>query len=84
MPALKQGSLYTRKEVATMAKVCVHTIARDVRAGLLQEVKFNRRRLRYTSDAVQAYLCANYPTDILARSRAITKLKQQQARIHEG
>jgi hypothetical protein len=61
---LKQDTLYTRKEVATMAKVCVHTIARDVRIGLLQEVKFNSRRLRYTSEAVHAYLSANYPSEM--------------------
>jgi excisionase family DNA binding protein len=58
--ANQKQNLYTRKEVATLAKVCVHTIARDVRAGRLEEIRFNRRRLRYHSDAVDAYLAANY------------------------
>lgn len=49
-------TLYTRKEVAVLAKVSVHTVARDVRYGLLKEIKFNRRRLRYGADAVRAYL----------------------------
>jgi len=29
---------------------------RDVRYGLLKEIKFSRRRLRYGADAVRAYL----------------------------
>jgi hypothetical protein len=62
MPNQKQN-LYTRKEVATLAKVCVHTIARDVRAGRLEEIRFNRRRLRYHPDAVAAYLAASYPLE---------------------
>ena len=49
-------TLLTRKEVAVLAKVCTHTVARDVRAGILAEIRFNRRRLRYHPDAVQAYL----------------------------
>jgi hypothetical protein len=53
MPNQKQN-LYTRKEVATLAKVCVHTIARDLRAGRLEEIRFNRRRLRFHPDAVAA------------------------------
>ncbi len=60
MPKSQQIMLYSRKEVAALAKVCVHTIARDVRAGRLEEIRFNRRRLRYHHDAVEAYLAANY------------------------
>jgi excisionase family DNA binding protein len=60
MPKSQQIMLHTRKEVAALAKVCVHTIARDVRAGRLEEIRFNRRRLRYHRDAVEAYLAANY------------------------
>jgi hypothetical protein len=60
MPNCQQIMLYSRKEVAALAKVCVHTIARDVRAGRLEEIRFNRRRLRYHSDAVEAYLAAHY------------------------
>ncbi len=55
-------TLYTRKEVAALAKVCPHTIARDVRAGLLKEIRFNRRRLRYHAHDVSAYLEAHYPS----------------------
>jgi hypothetical protein len=52
--------LYTRKEVASLAKVCVHTIALDVRLGLLKEIRFNRRRLRYHPDEVATYLAARF------------------------
>jgi hypothetical protein len=52
--------LLTRKEVAVLAKVCTHTVARDVRAGRLTEIRFNRRRMRYHPDAVAAYLSALY------------------------
>jgi hypothetical protein len=49
---------YTRDQVAWFANVCKHTVAKDVRRGLLQETKFNRRRLRYDEDAVKVYLSA--------------------------
>jgi hypothetical protein len=55
-PAIQPVAQYTRKEVAILAKVCVHTIARDVREGRLEEIRYNRRRLRYHAAAVQAYL----------------------------
>ena len=63
MPNSQQIILYSRKEVAAFAKVCVHTIARDVRAGRLEEIRFNRRRLRYHRNAVEAYLAANFRLD---------------------
>ena len=47
-------------EVAVLAKVCTHTIARDVRAGRLAEIRFNRRRIRYHPNAVRAYLYGDY------------------------
>ena len=52
--------LLTRKEVAVLAKVCTHIVARDVRAGRLAEIQFNRRRIRYHPEAVRVYLSANY------------------------
>jgi hypothetical protein len=58
--AIQDDELYTRKEVAMMAKVCVHTIARDVRAGRLPEIRFNRRRLRHRGREVKAYLAAKF------------------------
>ncbi len=51
-------ALLTRKEVAVLAKVCTRTIARDVRDGRLPEIRFNRRRIRYRAEDVQAYLAA--------------------------
>jgi hypothetical protein len=62
--SIQDDELYTRKEVAMMAKVCVHTIARDVRAGRLPEIRFNRRRLRHRGREVKAYLAANYELGI--------------------
>lgn len=50
--------LLTRKEVAVLAKVCTRTIARDVRDDRLPEIRFNRRRIRYRAEDVQAYLAA--------------------------
>jgi hypothetical protein len=53
---MSNANLYTRKEVALLAKVSVRTVARDVRFRRLEEISFNRRRLRYHPDAVRAYL----------------------------
>lgn len=64
MTSIQDDELYTRKEVAMLAKVCVHTIARDVRAGRLPEIRFNRRRLRHRGSAVKVYLAANYKLGI--------------------
>lgn len=50
--------LLTREDVSKLANVCKHTVARDVRAGLLLERRFNRRRLRYAAEDVIAYLAA--------------------------
>ena len=58
--AAQPATLLTRKEVAVLAKVCTHTIARDVRAGSLAEIRFNRRRIRYHPNAVRAYLSGDY------------------------
>ena len=58
--ATQPATLLTRKEVAVLAKVCTHTIARDVRAGRLAEIRFNRRRIRYHPNAVRAYLSGDY------------------------
>jgi hypothetical protein len=55
---------YTRKEIAVLAKICVHTVARDVRAGRLKEIRHNRRRLRYHPDAVKEYLAGFYGVSI--------------------
>jgi hypothetical protein len=62
-PSLKilRDILYTRDEVARLAKVCTRTVARDVRAGRLEEIRYNRRRIRYRRGAVEAYLAGNYP-----------------------
>ena len=38
----------------------IHTVARDVRAGRLEEIRFNRRRIRYRPAAVRGYLSAHY------------------------
>lgn len=62
--SIQDDELYTRKEVAMLAKVCVHTIARDVRAGRLPEIRFNRRRLRHRGREVKEYLAANYELGI--------------------
>ncbi len=56
-----RNMLYTGDEVARLAKVCARTIARDVREGRLEEIRFNRRRLRYSRGAIEAYLAGNYP-----------------------
>jgi hypothetical protein len=56
LPKSLKDVLYTRVEVARMAKVCTHTVARDVRASRLQEIRFNRRRVRYSRESVEAYL----------------------------
>jgi predicted site-specific integrase-resolvase len=53
--------LLTRKDVARLAGVSTATIKRDVKAGLLEEIRFNNRRRRYHPDAVAAYLAAQYP-----------------------
>ena len=53
--------LLTRKDVAVLAGVSTHTIKRDVKAGLLEEIRFNKRRRRYHPDAVALYLAAKYP-----------------------
>jgi hypothetical protein len=51
---------YTRKEIAALAGVCVHTVAKDAKAGLLQETRFNARRVRSHSNAVKTYLAAEF------------------------
>ena len=55
--------LYTRKDVARFAGVSTGTIKRDVKAGLLEEIRHNKRRRRYHPKAVAAYLAAKYPAD---------------------
>ena len=55
-PKILRDILYTRDEVARLAKVCTRTVARDVRAGRLEEIRYNRRRIRYRRGAVEAYL----------------------------
>jgi hypothetical protein len=60
---------YTRKEIAILAKICVHTVARDVRAGRLKEIRHNRRRLRYHPDAVKEYLAGFYGVSISDKPR---------------
>lgn len=60
-PKILRDILYARDEVARLAKVCTHTVARDVRAGRLEEIRYNRRRIRYRRGAVEAYLAGNYP-----------------------
>jgi hypothetical protein len=47
--------MLTRKEVAFLAGVCTHTVALDVKKGLLPEDRKNRRRLRYDPDDVRVY-----------------------------
>ncbi len=66
-----RDALYTRDEVARMAKVCAHTVARDVRAGRLKQIRFNRRRIRYTREAVEAYLAGKYPVERNAKENRI-------------
>lgn len=56
LPASPLQKQYTRKGIALLGDISTRTIARDVRAGRLEEIKINRRRLRYSEEAVRAYL----------------------------
>jgi hypothetical protein len=51
----------TRKEFAALAKVCERTIRREVERGRIAEIRMNRRRIRYSLEAVRAYLAGKYP-----------------------
>ena len=68
-PKILRDILYTRDEVARLAKVCTRTVARDVRAGRLEEIRYNRRRIRYRRGAVEAYLAGNYPLGEISEKR---------------
>jgi len=48
--------LWTRKQVADALGLCVHSIARYTRAGLLPCIKLNRRVVRYDPGAVEAFI----------------------------
>lgn len=53
--------LLTRKDIAFVLQICVHTVAIAVRKKLLKEIKFNARLLRYHPEDVIDYIFANYP-----------------------
>jgi hypothetical protein len=48
--------LWTRKQVADALGLCVHSVARYTRAGLLPCIKLNRRVVRYDPGAVRAFI----------------------------
>ena len=50
--------LLSRAEVAQRLGVCPHTIQRLTRRGILPAIVFNRRLIRYSPDAVEAYIKA--------------------------
>jgi|SRR5579883_829374 len=52
------AGLLTRKEVADALKVCVHSIARYTKSGMLPCVRFNQRTIRYDPQTVQAFIQA--------------------------
>jgi len=58
LPVYQRDCLLSRREVAARLGVCVHTIARATRAGLLPAVKFNARLVRYRPEAVEAFIGA--------------------------
>lgn len=55
-PQTSMSPLWTRKQVADALQVCVHTVSRYSRAGLLPCLKINRRVVRYSPKAVQAFI----------------------------
>jgi hypothetical protein len=56
VPQTSLSPLWTRKQVAQALGLCVHSIARYTRAGLLPCIKLNRRVVRYDPGAVQAFI----------------------------
>jgi hypothetical protein len=55
-PRTSLSPLLTRKQVADALGVCVHSVARYTRAGLLPCLRINRRVIRYDPRAVEAFL----------------------------
>lgn len=55
-PQTSLSPLWTRKQVADALGLCVHSVARYTRAGLLPCIKLNRRVVRYDPGAVQAFI----------------------------
>lgn len=58
LPQTSLSPLWTRKQVANALGLCVHSIARYTRAGLLPCIKINRRVVRYDPAAVAAFVQA--------------------------
>jgi excisionase family DNA binding protein len=82
-PALRRAavlvSLLTIYEVAALAKVCTHTIAREVKLGRLPAIRFNRRRIRYDPAAVLEYLKARFP-EATTQYEAVLSKEAERAR----
>ena len=57
-PTERITRLLSRAEVALRIGVCPHTIQRLTRRGILPAIVFNRRLIRYSPDAVEAYIKA--------------------------
>lgn len=50
--------LLTTEEVARTLVLCPHTVRRLVRKGVLPCLRFNARRIRFDSTAVEAYIAS--------------------------
>lgn len=55
-PQTSFSPLWTRRQVAEALQLCVHSVARYSRDGLLPCIKLNQRVVRYDPDVVRSFI----------------------------
>lgn len=56
VPQTSLRPLWTRKQVADALQLCVHSVARYTKAGVLPCIRLNRRAIRYDPGIVEAFI----------------------------